>query len=251
MFMTYVEPGGSGLEKRRPLSPHLQIYRPMLTMIMSIAHRITGAALYFGTLLLAWLLIAASTGADAYATAASCVNSLPGKLILFGFTWALFHHLLGGIRHVIWDSGHGFCASAARMAGAGHLDRRHCPNGGRLGNCLSGLINVLAGLTQTAFADPRQPGRSHCRERPEKIRSDHGERSRSKSARDEQDAAFFRFRQIRHRGRVEHAGHLDRPDPFVNCVGCDRPVACPARIMRRRAPNSGIPLRRSSCFFSS
>jgi len=108
MCMSHVEPGGNALEKRRPLSPHLQIYRPMLTMIMSIAHRITGVALYSGTLLLAWLLIAASTGAGSYAAAASCVNSLPGKLILFGFTWALFHHLLGGIRHIIWDAGDGF-----------------------------------------------------------------------------------------------------------------------------------------------
>ncbi|MGA7656948.1 MAG: succinate dehydrogenase, cytochrome b556 subunit [Methylocella sp.] len=106
--MTHVEPGGSGLENRRPLSPHLQIYRPTLTMTMSIAHRITGIALYFGTLLLAWLLIAASASPSAYAAAASCVNSIPGKLILFGFTWALFHHLLGGIRHIIWDTGHGF-----------------------------------------------------------------------------------------------------------------------------------------------
>ena len=83
--MTYVEPGGSSLEKRRPLSPHLQIYRPMLTMMMSITHRITGAVLYLGTLLLAWLLIAASTGPDAYAAAVSCVNSIPGKLILVRF----------------------------------------------------------------------------------------------------------------------------------------------------------------------
>jgi len=102
------ESGASGLEQRRPLSPHLQIYRPMLTMIMSIAHRITGVALYLGTLLLAWFLIAASTGPGAYAAAASFVNSIPGKLILFGFTWALFHHLLGGIRHIIWDAGDGF-----------------------------------------------------------------------------------------------------------------------------------------------
>jgi succinate dehydrogenase / fumarate reductase cytochrome b subunit len=106
--MTHGEPSGSGLEKRRPLSPHLQIYRPMLTMTMSIAHRITGIALYFGTLLLAWLLIAASSGPGAYAAAASCANSIPGKLILFGFTWALFHHLLGGIRHAVWDAGYGF-----------------------------------------------------------------------------------------------------------------------------------------------
>jgi succinate dehydrogenase / fumarate reductase cytochrome b subunit len=106
--MTHVEPSGSGLEKSRPLSPHLQIYRPMLTMLMSIAHRITGIALYFGTLLLAWLLIAAATSAGAYEVAASFVNSIAGKLLLFGFTWALFHHLLGGIRHIIWDTGHGF-----------------------------------------------------------------------------------------------------------------------------------------------
>ncbi|MCI0600028.1 MAG: succinate dehydrogenase, cytochrome b556 subunit [Beijerinckiaceae bacterium] len=106
--MTRVESGASANEKRRPLSPHLQIYRPMLTMMMSIAHRITGAALYFGTLLLAWFLIAASIGGGAYEAAAYCFNSIPGKVILFGFTWALFHHLLGGIRHIIWDTGHGF-----------------------------------------------------------------------------------------------------------------------------------------------
>ena len=106
--MAEVESGASGLEQRRPLSPHLQIYRPMLTMVMSIAHRITGVVLYLGTLLLAWFLIAASTGPGAYAVAASFVNSIFGKLILFGFTWALFHHLLGGVRHIVWDFGHGF-----------------------------------------------------------------------------------------------------------------------------------------------
>jgi succinate dehydrogenase / fumarate reductase, cytochrome b subunit len=106
-FMSKVEPGVSGIEKRRPLSPHLQIYRPMLTMMMSIAHRVTGAALYLGTLLLAWFLIAASAGAGAYELAAQFLNSIAGKLILFGFTWALFHHLLGGIRHIVWETGHG------------------------------------------------------------------------------------------------------------------------------------------------
>jgi succinate dehydrogenase / fumarate reductase, cytochrome b subunit len=105
--MTEAEFGASGIDKRRPLSPHLQIYRPMLTMMMSIAHRITGVALYFGTLLLAWFLIAVSAGGGAYDAAAYCLNSIAGKLVLFGFTWALFHHLLGGIRHAIWDTGHG------------------------------------------------------------------------------------------------------------------------------------------------
>src|SRR6201996_9293297 len=73
----------------RPLSPHLQVYRPMLTMMMSIVHRATGAALYVGTLLLAWYLIAAATDPRAFATVAWFLNSIIGQLILFGFTWAL------------------------------------------------------------------------------------------------------------------------------------------------------------------
>jgi succinate dehydrogenase / fumarate reductase cytochrome b subunit len=94
-------------EARRPLSPHLQIYRPMLTMMMSIMHRITGMALYAGTLLLAWWLIAASTDARAFDTANTILTSILGQIVLLGFTWALFHHLLGGIRHFIWDTGRG------------------------------------------------------------------------------------------------------------------------------------------------
>lgn len=92
-------------EARRPLSPHLQIYRPMLTMMMSITHRITGAGLYMGTLLLAWWLIAAATSAEAFATANWFLGSILGRLILFGFTWALFTHAMGGIRHMIQDTG--------------------------------------------------------------------------------------------------------------------------------------------------
>ncbi len=76
-------------------------------MMMSIAHRITGIALYAGTLLLAWFLIAAASGPGAFAAAAWFLNSIIGKFILFGFTWALFHHLLGGVRHIIWDNGYG------------------------------------------------------------------------------------------------------------------------------------------------
>jgi len=92
----------------RPLSPHLLIYKPMLTMLMSIAHRITGAALYFGTLMLACWLLAAATGPDAYDGIGSFMNSFLGRLILFGYTWALVHHMLGGIRYLIWDTGRGF-----------------------------------------------------------------------------------------------------------------------------------------------
>jgi succinate dehydrogenase / fumarate reductase, cytochrome b subunit len=92
----------------RPLSPHLQIYQPALTMLMSIVHRITGSALYFGTLILAWCLIAAASGPTAYAYVQWFMETLLGRLVLFGYTWALLHHMLGGIRHLIWDLGYGF-----------------------------------------------------------------------------------------------------------------------------------------------
>lgn len=92
----------------RPLSPHLQIYKPILTMVMSILHRITGAALYFGTILLAWWLIAAAAGPAYFDFVNDIYGSLLGRLVLFGFTWALVHHMLGGIRHFIWDMGAGF-----------------------------------------------------------------------------------------------------------------------------------------------
>src|SRR4051812_32428294 len=79
---------------QRPISPHLQIYRWPLPMMMSIAHRVTGAGLYIGTLLLAWWLIAAATGPNPYAVIASFMSSFLGRLILFGYTWALIHHML-------------------------------------------------------------------------------------------------------------------------------------------------------------
>ncbi|MDI3469651.1 MAG: Succinate dehydrogenase cytochrome b-556 subunit [Pseudolabrys sp.] len=101
--------------KPRPLSPHLQVWRMTLTMAMSIAHRITGAALYFGMLLVAWWLLAAAAGPNAYAIFESFIGSIIGKLILFGFTWALIHHALGGVRHFIWDMGRGFEPSEREM----------------------------------------------------------------------------------------------------------------------------------------
>ena len=94
----------------RPLSPHLQIYRPVMTMMMSIAHRITGAALYFGAILLVAWLLAAAAGPDAFLRAQTFMGSPIGLLLLFGFTWALLHHALGGIRHLIWDTGRGMDA---------------------------------------------------------------------------------------------------------------------------------------------
>lgn len=88
----------------RPLSPHLQIYRFTITMAMSIIHRITGMGLYFGTALLAWWLVATASGPEAYAQFQSVAGSWIGLLVLFGFTWALIHHLLSGIRYFFWDA---------------------------------------------------------------------------------------------------------------------------------------------------
>ncbi len=94
------------LEQIRPLSPHLRIYTPLLTMMMSIAHRITGVILYAGTLLLAWFLIALAAGAAPFAAVSAVYGSWIGIIVLLGFSWALFHHLLGGVRHFIWDLGY-------------------------------------------------------------------------------------------------------------------------------------------------
>jgi succinate dehydrogenase / fumarate reductase cytochrome b subunit len=92
----------------RPLSPHLQVYSPLINMVMSILHRMTGAALYLGSVLLAWWLVAAASGPGYFAFVSGIMASWPGKLVLLGYTWALIHHALGGIRHFIWDTGRGY-----------------------------------------------------------------------------------------------------------------------------------------------
>lgn len=92
----------------RPLSPHLQIYRPMLSMMMSILHRITGIVLYAGVLLLVWWLTAAAISDAYFDFVSGLMASWLGRIVLLGFTWALIHHALGGIRHFIWDTGKGF-----------------------------------------------------------------------------------------------------------------------------------------------
>jgi succinate dehydrogenase / fumarate reductase cytochrome b subunit len=120
-LMAEIDTHNQSLAARRPLSPHLQIYRPMLTMMMSIVHRITGAALYAGTLLLAWYLIALASGPAQFATVSAVYGSALGLLVLFGFTWALLHHLLGGIRHLVWDLGHGMDARGREFLAKGTL----------------------------------------------------------------------------------------------------------------------------------
>lgn len=92
----------------RPLSPHLQVFRFILTMAMSIVHRITGGALYFGAFFVAVWLIAAAMGPKAYAFVDGIYSSWLGRLVLIGFVWSLIHHAIGGVRHFIWDLGYGF-----------------------------------------------------------------------------------------------------------------------------------------------
>ena len=92
----------------RPLSPHLQIYRPQLTSVLSILHRITGVALAVGTILLVYWLIATASGPEAFAAANGIIGSWIGLILLFGWTFALFFHLANGIRHLFWDAGLGF-----------------------------------------------------------------------------------------------------------------------------------------------
>ena len=87
----------------RPLSPHLQIYKPTWTMTMSIANRIAGCAAYVGFPLLAWWLLAASEGPGAYAYASAFFGSWFGILVLIGFSFALIHHAVAGVRHLVWD----------------------------------------------------------------------------------------------------------------------------------------------------
>ena len=90
-------------------------------MALSIVHRATGIALYFGTLLLAWWLIAAASGPTAYAHVQGFTSSFIGRLIVFGYTWALLHHLLSGLRHLVWDLGYGFKANEREAMAWGTL----------------------------------------------------------------------------------------------------------------------------------
>ena len=101
----------------RPLSPHLQVYRFQWTMALSILHRITGVALAVGTLLLVWWLVAAASGPEAFATVQGFIGSILGRLLLFGWTLALFYHLCNGIRHLFWDAGYGFELDVAYRSG--------------------------------------------------------------------------------------------------------------------------------------
>lgn len=99
----------SAAKSKRPLSPHLQIYKPQFTSVLSITHRVSGIALAAGTVLLAvWIVVVATGAPDIYAGFTGFFGSWFGRLLLLGWSIALFYHLLNGIRHLFWDAGYGF-----------------------------------------------------------------------------------------------------------------------------------------------
>lgn len=101
----------------RPLSPHLQIYKPQLTSVLSITHRVMGLALSIGSIFLVWWLVAAATSERAFARAQWFFGSWLGLLLLFGWTFAFFYHLCNGIRHLVWDTGHGLDLRTTYLSG--------------------------------------------------------------------------------------------------------------------------------------
>jgi succinate dehydrogenase / fumarate reductase cytochrome b subunit len=104
----FVAKASDGKLVRRPLSPHIGIYRWPITMVASILNRATGIALSVGTLLLVWWLVAAATGPAAFAAVQGFIGSPIGLLLLLGWTASLFYHFFGGLRHLAWDMGIGF-----------------------------------------------------------------------------------------------------------------------------------------------
>ncbi len=102
---------------QRPLSPHLQIYRWQLTMMLSIANRATGVALSAGLLLLTWWLLALAGGPESFAVVQAVMDNFFGALILFGYTFVLLLHMCNGVRHLVWDAGYGFDVEVAHKSG--------------------------------------------------------------------------------------------------------------------------------------
>ena len=101
----------------RPISPHIQIYKPQLTSVVSITHRATGIFLCLGALVFAWWLAALAIGPEAFATVRSTLGSWLGRLFLLAWSFSFFFHLCNGIRHLFWDAGLGFDPGVAQASG--------------------------------------------------------------------------------------------------------------------------------------
>jgi succinate dehydrogenase / fumarate reductase cytochrome b subunit len=107
--------------QHRPLSPHLQIYKLPLLAVLSISHRLTGAAMFLAALLFVYWLAALAGGAEAFATAQALFSNLLVQLLLFLASFGLFYHLCNGVRHLFWDAGYGFELGTAERSGVAVL----------------------------------------------------------------------------------------------------------------------------------
>ena len=103
-------------DDKRPMSPHIQIYKMPITAKLSVLHRGTGAVLFLGLILMVWVLAAAAGGADSWASMHGFLDSWFGNLVLFGFTFSLYYHFCNGIRHLIWDLGKGLSVEEAHKS---------------------------------------------------------------------------------------------------------------------------------------
>ena len=105
------------MSRQRPLSPHLQIYKPQITSVLSILHRGTGIVLSIGSIILVLWIVTLTLGESTYLMYSNIINNWFGKFIIFGFTFALFYHLSNGIRHLFWDAGYGYELNHAYISG--------------------------------------------------------------------------------------------------------------------------------------
>jgi len=113
----YVAQRSDGTLIRRPMSPHLQVYRFQLSMFLSIANRAAGVATSVGTLLMVWWLLAAASGPAPFARVQAVAGSPIGLIVLFGWTLALVYHFVAGLRHLGWDAGYGYAKASFNKTG--------------------------------------------------------------------------------------------------------------------------------------
>ena len=113
----FVGKGSDGRAVRRPMSPHLQVYKPQITSVLSIANRASGITISAGTILMVWWLVAAAEGPKAYAAVQWFASSVLGVLLLIGWALALCYHTVGGIRHLAWDAGYGYDLPSVHRTG--------------------------------------------------------------------------------------------------------------------------------------
>ena len=106
------------MSRQRPLSPHLQIYKPQLTSILSILHRATGVTLSMGSVILVSWIIVLTLGEETYVIYTKIINHWFSHLVLIGFTFGVFYHLSNGIRHLFWDAGYGYGLREAYISGS-------------------------------------------------------------------------------------------------------------------------------------